>query len=185
MAPQQAWDVSGRSQSDLYWESHFRDLLETSQKRWCYVTSWRRLKYISQKMFFLWRLQESQKHLKKDVFCGTSLRRLENISKNMSFPWRLWGDTIQLHLSQVFAVFRKYFPGWHGCISDASLRRFIQRLRHISKRADLGMSEASPRRVTKDVSLETALISLKFSQRLLRVASKTFILGIQTKILFI
>ena len=34
-------------------------------------------------------------------------------------------------------------PSRHGCISDASLRRLMQHLRDISKRADLQISEVS------------------------------------------
>ena len=71
---QLAWDVSERSQSNLHWERHLRDPLETSQKRWLFCDA----------------LKTSQIHLKKDVFFVTSLRRLEHISKKMSFPWRLW-----------------------------------------------------------------------------------------------
>ena len=50
----------------------FRDLLETSQKRWLFCDVFK----------------TSQIHLKKDVFCVTSLRRLNNISKKNSFPER-------------------------------------------------------------------------------------------------
>ena len=70
---QPAWDVFEMSQTDLHWERHLKDLSETSQKRclFCDVfkmsqihlkkdvffeTSLRRLKYISKKMSFLWRL---------------------------------------------------------------------------------------------------------------------------------
>ena len=74
-SPQSAWDVSERSQSDLTWERHLRDLLETSQKRWLFYDVFK----------------TSQKHLKKEVFYVTSLRRLKNISKKMSFPWHFWG----------------------------------------------------------------------------------------------
>ena len=56
-------------------------------------------------------------------------------------------------------------PSGHGCISDVSLRRFIQRLREISKRTDFQISEKSPWRLTKDVSSKTFLRSLRFSQR--------------------
>ena len=73
-ATQPAWDVSERSQSDLHWERHLRDLSETSQKRCLFCDVYK----------------TSQKHLKKDVFCMTSLRRLKHISKKMSFPWHLW-----------------------------------------------------------------------------------------------
>ena len=53
----------------------------------------------------------------------------------------------------------------HGCISDAYLRRHIQRLRDISKRADLQISETSPKRLIKDVSSKISLRSPRFSQR--------------------
>ena len=56
-------------------------------------------------------------------------------------------------------------PSGHGCISDASLRRLIQRLINISKRADFQIAETSPWRFTKDISSETSLRSLRFSQR--------------------
>ena len=59
------------------------------------------------------------------------------------------------------------YPSRHGCISDASLRRLMQRLRDISKRADLQISETSTGRLIKDVSSETPLRSLRFSQRCL------------------
>ena len=73
----------------------------------------------------------------------------------------------------------------HGCISDASLRRLMQRLRDISKRADLQISERSAKSLIKDVSLEMSLKSLRFSQRRLLVTSETVNLGLQTKVLFI
>ena len=70
---QPAWDVSEMSQSNLHWERHLKNLSQTSQKRriFCdvfktsqihlkkdvfFVTSLRRLKYISKKMFILWLL---------------------------------------------------------------------------------------------------------------------------------
>ena len=70
---QPAWDIFEMSQSDLHWEKHLKDLPEISQKRrlFCdvfktsqihlkkdvfHVTSLRRLKHISKKMFILWRL---------------------------------------------------------------------------------------------------------------------------------
>ena len=62
---QPAWDVSERSQSDLHWERHLRDLLETSQKR----------------LLFCDVFKTSQTHLKKDVFFVTSLGRLKSISR--------------------------------------------------------------------------------------------------------
>ena len=70
---QPAWDVSEMSQSNLHWERHLKNLSQTSQKRriFCdvfktsqihlkkdvfFVTSLRRLKYTSKKMFILWLL---------------------------------------------------------------------------------------------------------------------------------
>ena len=58
------------------------------------------------------------------------------------------------------------------------------RLRDISKRADLQISETPPGRLIKEVSSETSLRSLRFSQRRLSVASETVILGLQTKAFF-
>ena len=54
-------------------------------------------------------------------------------------------------------------PAWMH--PDAFLRRIIQRLREISQRTDLQISETSPGRLIKDVSSETSLASLRFSQR--------------------
>ena len=84
-----------------------------------------------------------------------------------------------------YSIYVYIFPSGHGCISDAFLRRLIQRLRDISKRAHLQISETSPWRLIKDVSSETSLRSLRFSQRRLWVASARLILGLQTKALFI
>ena len=75
-------------------------------------------------------------------------------------------------------------PSRHGCISDASLRRLMQRLRDISKRADLQISDTSAKSLIKDIS-EMSLKSLRFSQRRLLVTSETVNLGLQTKALFI
>ena len=58
---QSAWDASERYQSDLHWERHFRDLLETSQKRCLFCDVFK----------------TSQKHLKKMSFS----RRLWDVSK--------------------------------------------------------------------------------------------------------
>ena len=77
-----AWDVSERSQSDLHWERHLRNFLETSQRRWLF--SLRHFKYISRKMSFCDVSKTSQKHLEKDVFWVTFSRHLEHISKKMS-----------------------------------------------------------------------------------------------------
>ena len=52
------------------------------------------------------------------------------------------------------------FLSRHGCISNASLRRLMQRLRDISKRADLQISETFPVRSIKDASSETSLRKL-------------------------
>ena len=82
---QPAWDVSERSQSDLYLERHLRDLLETSQKRWLFCDVFK----------------TSQIHLKKDVFFVTSLRRLKYISRKMSFLWRPW-DVSKTSLASIF-----------------------------------------------------------------------------------
>ena len=84
-----------------------------------------------------------------------------------------------------FVRFCKNSPSSRNrCISDASLRRLMQRLRDISKRADLKISETSPVRCIKDVSAETSLRSLRSSQRRLRVASETVIGYFQTGAFF-
>ena len=77
---QPARDVSEMSQSDLHWERHPKDLLETSQKRrlFCDV------------------FKTSQIHLKKDVFFVTSLRRLRYIWKR----WLFWYAS-NIHLPSI------------------------------------------------------------------------------------
>ena len=47
-----------------------------------------------------------------------------------------------------------FIPSRHGCISDASLRFLTQRLKDVSDRADLQISETSVMRPIKDVSSE-------------------------------
>ena len=89
----------------------------------------------------------------------------------------------------LFVYFRSYnsksklsfLPSQHGCISDVSLRRLIQRLRDIAKRADWQISETSPGRLIRDVLSERSLRSLRFSQRRLWAASETVTLGLETK----
>ena len=76
------------------------------------------------------------------------------------------------------------YPSRHGCISDASLRRLIQRLRDISKRADLQTSEMSTVRYIKDASSETSLRSLRSSQRRLWVSFEPVIHCFQTEAFF-
>ena len=73
-------------------------------------------------------------------------------------------------------------PRQPGCTSDASQRRLKQRLRDISRKADLEISETSPGRLIRDVSSETSLRSLRLSQR--PVASEAVILCLQTKSFF-
>ena len=77
-----------------------------------------------------------------------------------------------------------FHPSRHGCISDAFLRRLMQRIRDISKRADLQISETSPMRCIKDVFSETSLRSLRSSQRHLWVASESVIRYFQTEAFF-
>ena len=47
---QPARDVFERSQSDLYWERHLRDLLETPQKRWVFCDVFKTSQGISKKI---------------------------------------------------------------------------------------------------------------------------------------
>ena len=81
---QLAWHVSERSQSDLHWGRHLRDLLETSQIRWLFCDAFK----------------TSKKNLKNDVFCMTSSRHLEHIWKKISVPWRL-GDVLKTSLASI------------------------------------------------------------------------------------
>ena len=76
-------------------------------------------------------------------------------------------------------------PAWlhFRCISE-SLRGLMQRLRDISKRADLQISETSPVRCIKDVSSEMSLRSLRSSERRLRVEFESFIRYFQTEAFF-
>ena len=75
-------------------------------------------------------------------------------------------------------------PSWHGCISDASLRCLMQRLRDISKGAHLKISETSPGRLIKYTSSEMYLGSLRLSHRVFECKQMTVILGLQTKAFF-
>ena len=68
--------------------------------------------------------------------------------------------------------------------SDAPLRRLIQCLREISKRAGLQISETSLERLIIDNSSVMSQRSLRFSQGRLSVASETLILGLQIKAFF-
>ena len=96
--------------------------------------------------------------------------------------WKTFSVTLERYKQVMIKLF--ICSSRHGCISDAALRRLIQRLRDILKRANLQISETSPGRFIKDVSSETSQRSLRFSQRRLWVASKTVILGLQTKVFF-
>ena len=97
-------DVSERSQTDLHWERHLWDFLQASQRKWLFLTSLRRLKYISRKMPFCDVFKTSQKFLKKYVFSVTSKK----------------------HLSQVFVVFQKDPPYWFRVISVGLLQYLIK-----------------------------------------------------------
>ena len=66
-------------------------------------------------------------------------------------------------------------------VSQMHLRRLMKRLRDISKRADLQISETSPARSIKDASSETSMRSLGSSQRRLWVASEAVIPCFQTE----
>ena len=97
LLPQPAWNVSERSQSNLHWERHLRDLLEISQKRLLFCDVFETSQIHLKKMSFCDVFKTSQKHLKKisfirhlldgssiskkNVFSVTSLRRLKNISR--------------------------------------------------------------------------------------------------------
>ena len=91
----------------------FRDLLETSQKRWLFCDVFK----------------TSQIHLKKDVFCVTSLRRLKNISKKILSLRGLKN----ISRSQVFVIFQKYPTKMISC----DFRRVII----ISDKIDVGPLE--------------------------------------------
>ena len=72
LLPQPAWDISERSQSNLHWERHMRDLLEITQKR----------------LLFCDVFEMSQIHLKKMSFCDVFKTSRKDL-KNMSFIRRL------------------------------------------------------------------------------------------------
>ena len=84
-------EMSLRSQSDLHWERYLRDLSETSQKRCLFcdvfktsqkhpkkdvfcVTSLRRLRHISKKMSFPWRLWDVSKTSLASIFGFPEIR---------------------------------------------------------------------------------------------------------------
>ena len=87
---QLAWDVSERSQSDLHWERHLRDLLEIFQKRWLFCDVFK----------------TSQIQLKKGVFCVRSLDVSNKSQKRCLF--RDFYATSQKHLTQEFVAFQNY-----------------------------------------------------------------------------
>ena len=96
LGTQPAWDVFEMSETYLHWERHLKDLSETSQKRrlfWgvfktsqihlkkdvFFVTSLRRLKHISKKMFILWRLWYVSK-INLESICDYSKISHKNVS---------------------------------------------------------------------------------------------------------
>ena len=87
-----------------------------------------------------------------------------------------------LIVAQIYIVTSN--PSQHGCILNVSLRRLTQRLRDISKKADLQISETSSGKLIKDVSSETSQRSLRFSWIRLWVASETVILGLHSVAFF-
>ena len=106
-----------------------------------------------------------------------------------SFSFRRW-CTASIRVDEEFHLgksgtcgnfVKRSQPSWHGCISHLSLTRLMQRLRDISKRADLQISETSPVRCFNDVSTETSLRSLRSSQRRLWDASENVICYFQTE----
>ena len=102
------WDVSERSQSDVHWDSHLRDLSETFQKR-----------------LPLWEVFKTfQKHLRKYVFCVASLRRFKPISKKCLF--RDVSEIYQNYLSQVFMFFKNIPRKWFSVISVWFLKYTIK-----------------------------------------------------------
>ena len=112
---QPAWDVSERSQSNLHWERHLRDLLEASQIRWLFCDVFKTFQiHLKKDVFFVTSLSIS-KASQKNVFCVMSLRRLEYISKRCLF--RDVSETPQKHLSQVFVIFQKSRQKWFRVIS--------------------------------------------------------------------
>ena len=111
-----------RSQSDLYWERHLRELLETSQKRWLFCDIFKTSQiHLKKCVFFCDVCKTSQKHLKKDVFCVTSLRRLKHISKKMSFPWLLKNIS-----RKYFWCFKNTSQKWFRVISVGLLEYLIK-----------------------------------------------------------
>ena len=71
-----------------------RDRSKTSQKYLkrdvFFVTSFRHLRFISKKIFFLWRLWDVSNTSQKRCFWCDSLSRIKHISKTMFSMWRLW-----------------------------------------------------------------------------------------------
>ena len=104
---------------DLNQISIERDISETSQRHLkkdvFFVTSLRRLKNISKKMSFAWRLSD-----------------VSDISQKRCL-FRDVSETSQKHLSQVFLVFQKYVTKMISC----DFRRLIT----ISDKIDVGPSE--------------------------------------------
>ena len=64
---------------------------------------------------------------------------------------------------------RTWLPSRHGCISDASLGRLMQRLKDISKRADLQILGMSLVKCIKDVSSDLSGLLRDVSELYLRL----------------
>ena len=93
--------------------------------------------------------------------CSTICRNFKNACFTellaTSFYW-LPGDSNKISatcysLAETCLIANQNVPSGHGCILDASLRRVIQGLRDISKRANLQISETSPWRLIKLIFL--------------------------------
>ena len=114
-------------------------------------------------------------------FCGLTLswRRSPSYRNHSTGFYMIGTSSIGFYMIGTYVMKELTQSAWIHlrCI----LRHFIQRLRDISKRVDLQISETSRARLIKDVSSETSLRSLRISQRNLWVASQTVILGLQTK----
>ena len=114
-------------------------------------------------------------------FCGLTLswRRSPSYRNHSTGFYMIGTSSIGFYMIGTYVMKELTQSAWIHlrCI----LRHFIQRLRDISKRVDLQISETSRARLIKDVSSETSLRSLRISQRNLWVASQTVILGFQTK----
>ena len=106
---QLAWNASERSQLDLHWERHLRDLLETSQKRWLFCNVFRTSQIpVKKDGFFVTSLRHLKNILKRCLLCDVFKMSRAHLKKDIYSNIRayLWG--VSKTSRQVFVIFQRY-----------------------------------------------------------------------------